>query len=95
MEGEQDPEGEQSLHSEADKEGGMTKKDKKEYAERARILSTLSLDVSLEELKRIEKYFPYILSEAVRELDGEVEYIMHELKDERTSGGYGKRTPKK
>jgi hypothetical protein len=44
------------------------------------ILNTLAGGVSLGDLERIAKFMPYILSEAVRELNHEVEYQMVEVK---------------
>ena len=46
---------------------------------RTATLEALAEGISNADLERIAKHFPAILSEAVRELNGEVEYIQHNL----------------
>lgn len=42
---------------------------------RAQLLTELAKEVSTEDLRRVVRGFPYLISEAVRELNGEVEYL--------------------
>ena len=46
---------------------------------RTATLEELAEGISDANLQRIAKHFPAILSEALRELNGEVEYIQHNL----------------
>jgi len=46
---------------------------------RRQLLDWMARDISTEDLERISKTLPYILQEAVREINGEVRYEMHEL----------------
>jgi hypothetical protein len=48
----------------------------KNHHARQFILDTLARGVTVEDLERIAKAMPFILQEAVRELNGEVEYKM-------------------
>jgi len=50
-----------------------------EYTRR-QLLDRLAKDITTKDLDRIDQLLPGILSEAVRELNGEVEYVMHTLK---------------
>ena len=52
---------------------------KRSHTLRTATLEELAEGISNANLERIAKHFPAILSEAVRELNGEVEYIQHNL----------------
>ena len=47
---------------------------------RRQLLDRLAKDVSTKDLDRIDQLLPGILTEAVRELNGEVEYVMKSIK---------------
>ena len=46
---------------------------------RRQLLDYIARDISTADLERINITFPNLLPEAVRELNGEVEYIQHNL----------------
>ena len=47
---------------------------------RRQLLDYIARDISTADLDRINITFPNLLPEAVRELNGEVEYIQHNIK---------------
>ena len=53
---------------------------------RRQLLDWMAKDISTEDLERVSKTLPYILQEAVREINGEVRYEMHELTKQRMAG---------